>query len=27
LPMMYFLGTKPQWRLSELLFRWSPITK
>ncbi len=27
LPMMYFFGTKPQWRLSELLFRWSPITK
>ena len=26
-PMMYFLGTKPQWRLSELLLRWSPITK
>src|SRR3954469_21926536 len=26
-PMMYFLGTKPQCRLSELLFRWSPITK
>ena len=26
-PMMYFFGTKPQWRLSELLFRWSPITK
>ena len=21
LPMMYFFGTKPQWRLSELLFR------
>ena len=27
LPIMYFLGTKPQCRLSELLFRWSPITK
>ena len=27
LPMMYFFGTMPQWRLSELLFRWSPITK
>ena len=27
LPMMYFLGTIPQWRLSELLFRWSPMTK
>src|ERR1051325_4952663 len=27
LPMMYFFGTKPQWRLSELLFRWSPMTK
>ena len=27
LPMMYFFGTKPQWRLSELLLRWSPITK
>ena len=26
-PMMYFFGTMPQWRLSELLFRWSPITK
>jgi|SRR5687768_12992224 hypothetical protein len=26
-PMMYFFGTKPQCRLSELLFRWSPITK
>src|ERR1044071_211761 len=26
-PMMYFFGTKPQWRLSELLFRWSPMTK
>ncbi len=27
LPMMYFFGTSPQMRLSELLFRWSPITK
>jgi hypothetical protein len=27
LPMMYFFGTMPQWRLSELLLRWSPITK
>ena len=27
LPMMYFFGTKPQCRLSELLLRWSPITK
>ena len=27
LPMMYFFGTMPQWRLSELLFRWSPMTK
>src|SRR5688572_3514850 len=27
LPMMYSFGTIPQWRLSELLFRWSPITK
>ena len=27
LPMMYLFGTRPQWRLSELLFRWSPITK
>ena len=27
LPMMYFFGTSPQWRLSELLFRWSPMTK
>ena len=26
LPMMYFFGTGPHWRLSELLFRWSPIT-
>ena len=26
-PMMYFFGTNPQCRLSELLFRWSPITK
>ena len=26
-PMMYFFGTMPQWRLSELLLRWSPITK
>ena len=26
-PMMYFFGTMPQCRLSELLFRWSPITK
>ncbi len=26
-PMMYFSGTCPQCRLSELLFRWSPITK
>src|SRR5215510_9688532 len=26
-PMMYFFGTIPQCRLSELLFRWSPITK
>ncbi len=26
-PMMYFFGTKPQCRLSELLFRWSPMTK
>ena len=27
LPMMYFFGTMPQCRLSELLFRWSPMTK
>ena len=27
LPMMYFFGTRPQWRLSELLLRWSPSTK
>ena len=27
LPMMYRFGTIPQWRLSELLLRWSPITK
>ena len=27
LPMMYFFGTSPHWRLSELLFRWSPMTK
>ncbi len=27
LPTIYFFGTKPQWRLSELLLRWSPITK
>ena len=27
LPMMYFFGTMPQCRLSELLLRWSPITK
>jgi putative membrane protein len=27
LPMMYFFGTSPQCRLSELLFRWSPMTK
>ena len=27
LPMMYLFGTIPQWRLSELLLRWSPRTK
>ena len=27
LPMTYFFGTMPQCRLSELLFRWSPMTK
>ena len=27
LPTMYFFGTEPQWRLSELLLRWSPMTK
>jgi hypothetical protein len=26
-PTMYFFGTSPQSRLSELLFRWSPRTK
>src|SRR5581483_6776914 len=26
-PMMYFAGTSPKVRLSELLLRWSPITK